>query len=109
MKAKKENKVYTIDETRKKAYLSEGYDIYDENDKLIEYSPKKLIAYAEYMKKVNENEKLTDQVQELSKEKEELTNQVQELSKEKEELTKKLKELEKIVEANKKNEKTENK
>nr|DAZ70002.1 MAG TPA: protein of unknown function (DUF5320) [Caudoviricetes sp.] len=102
MKAKKENKVYTIDETRKKAYLNEGYDIYDENDKLIEYSPKKLIAYAEYMKKVNENEKLTDQVQELSKEKEEL-------SKEKEELTKKLKELEKIVEANKKNEKTENK
>jgi hypothetical protein len=95
MKAKKENKVYTIDETRKKAYLNEGYDIYDENDKLIEYSPKKLIAYAEYMKKVNENEKLTDQVQELSKEKEELT--------------KKLKELEKIVEANKKNEKTENK
>ena len=95
MKAKKENKVYTIDETRKKAYLSEGYDIYDENDKLIEYSPKKLIAYAEYMK--------------LSKEKEELTNQVQELSKEKEELTKKLKELEKIMEANKKNEKTENK
>lgn len=95
MKAKKENKVYTIDETRKKAYLNEGYDIYDENDKLIEYSPKKLIAYAEYMKKVNENEKLTDQVQELSKEKEELTR--------------KLKELEKIVEANKKNEKTENK
>ena len=95
MKAKKENKVYTIDETRKKAYLSEGDDIYDENDKLIEYSPKKLLAYAEYMKKVNENEKLTDQVQELSKEKEELT--------------KKLKELEKIMEANKKNEKTENK
>ena len=48
MKALKDNKEYTIAEEQKHAYLEEGYDIYGEDGKLLEYSPKKKIAYSEY-------------------------------------------------------------
>lgn len=48
MKAKKENKVYTITETEKKRYLDTGYDIYDDEGNLTEHSPLKKISYAEY-------------------------------------------------------------
>lgn len=51
MKAKKENKVYRINtEQEKKRYLKEGYDIYDEEGVLVEYSPLKKVAYSEYAK-----------------------------------------------------------
>ena len=40
MKALKDNKEYTIAEEQKHAYLEEGYDIYGEDGKLLEYSPK---------------------------------------------------------------------
>lgn len=51
MKAKKDNKIYRITtEQEKQRYLKEGFDIYDDNGKLLEYSPMKKIKYSEYEK-----------------------------------------------------------
>lgn len=58
MKAIKENKVYTIDETLKKSYLARGFDIADDNFNIIEYSPTASVSYAEYEKVKNELEEL---------------------------------------------------
>lgn len=74
MKAKKENKSYKISsDLEKQRYLKEGYDIYDDDGKLLEYSPLKKIAYSEYVKlKVDaealkaENELLRAQIAELT-------------------------------------------
>ena len=55
MKALKDNKEYTIAEEQKHAYLEEGYDIYGEDGKLLEYSPKKRIKeYEKEQKKAGE-------------------------------------------------------
>jgi len=35
MKARKENKVYDINESSKQTYLDQGFDIYDDNGKVI--------------------------------------------------------------------------
>ncbi len=59
MKAKRENKVYSINTVQEKQrYLKEGYDIYDDDGKILEYSPKKKILYSEYVKVMKENERL---------------------------------------------------
>lgn len=54
MEARKENKVYTITEIQKDRYLKEGFDIYDENGNIIEYTPRKTIGYNEHIKKMKE-------------------------------------------------------
>ncbi len=48
MKAKKENKVYEVDKMTKDRYVKFGYDIYDDEGRLIENAKNKTIAYAEY-------------------------------------------------------------
>ena len=68
MKALKDNKEYTIAEEQKHAYLEEGYDIYGEDGKLLEYSPKKKIAYSEYAALENENQQLKKRIKEYEKE-----------------------------------------
>lgn len=66
MRAKKENKSYRIStEQEKQRYLKDGYDIYDDEGKLLEYSPLKKIAYSEYDKLKKENEELRAKVVEL--------------------------------------------
>lgn len=66
MKAKKENKIYRIDtESEKKRYLNEGFDIYDDEGKVLEYSPKKKIAYGEYVKLQKENNALQAELEAL--------------------------------------------
>jgi hypothetical protein len=50
LEARKENKVYKVDETQKKRYLSEGFDIYDEKGEIVEHSPLKVIKYNEHLK-----------------------------------------------------------
>lgn len=66
MKAKRENKVYTITtEQEKNRYLKEGYDIYDDDGKLLEYSPLKKIAYSEYAKLLEENAALKARISKL--------------------------------------------
>lgn len=62
MIARKENKEYTINEHQKALYLKDGYDIYDDNGKIVEYSPKKTITYNEHVKVVAE---LKAQIEEL--------------------------------------------
>lgn len=62
MIARKENKEYTINEHQKATYLKDGYDIYDEKGKVVEYSPKKTITYNEHVKIVAE---LNAQIEEL--------------------------------------------
>lgn len=54
MKARKENKVYTIDKTNKEKFLKDGYDIYDDDGKLIANAKNKTVPYEEYEKVVKE-------------------------------------------------------
>lgn len=62
MKAKKENKVYSITtEQEKQRYLKAGYDIYSDNGKLMEYSPQKKISYSQYDALLKENEALKEE------------------------------------------------
>ena len=58
MKAIKNNKEYTVDEDTKKAYLAQGYNICDDNGKVIEYAPTATVKRVEYDKLLKENEKL---------------------------------------------------
>lgn len=51
--ARKDNKVYTIDERQKDAYLKQGFDIYKDG-KVIEYTPLKTIKYSEHIKAIEE-------------------------------------------------------
>ena len=48
MKAVKDNKVYTVDETSKKDYLAMGYDIYGDDGTLKERSPSSTVSRREY-------------------------------------------------------------
>ena len=48
MKAIKENKVYSINEQQELHYLSQGFDIHDDNGELIKRSPKATVSYSEY-------------------------------------------------------------
>ena len=56
LEARKENKVYKIDETLKARYLKEGYDIY-EDGVIVEHTPKKLIKYSDHLKALEEAKK----------------------------------------------------
>lgn len=58
MKAVKENKVYTINEAQQERYLKEGFDIYDDEGNVLDYSPKKKVLYSEYAKLLKENAEL---------------------------------------------------
>ena len=59
MKAKKENKVYTITtEQEKQRYLKEGFDIYDDAGNLTDHSPLKKIAYSKYAELEKKNQEL---------------------------------------------------
>ena len=48
MKAIKDNKVYNVDENNKSDYLARGFDIYDDNGKLLESSPSSTVSRKEY-------------------------------------------------------------
>lgn len=90
MIAKKDNKEYFITKDTKAMYLKDGYDIFDDDGKVLEYSPKKTISYNDFIKKTEE----------IAKENEELKTQLEEankLPKDSKDLTKKIKELESQV------------
>ena len=74
MKATRGNKVYTIDETQKTMYQAQGYDIVDDEGKVIEYGAGKSVSYEEYKtleekaaKLEKENKKLKEDIKELKK------------------------------------------
>lgn len=58
MKAIKENKTYTVDETTKDAYLAQGFDIYGDNGELIERSPSSTVSRREYDELLDKYNKL---------------------------------------------------
>lgn len=69
MKAKKENKVYKIaTEQERQRYLKEGFDIYDDEGHLKEYSPLKKIEYGKYAALEEENGSLRETVRRLEEE-----------------------------------------
>lgn len=74
MKATRENKVYTIDETQKESYAAQGYDILEDDGTVIKYGAGKTIAYEKYkeleeksIKLEKENKKLKEENKELKK------------------------------------------
>lgn len=103
MLAVKANKEYTVTNETKDAFLKEGYDIYNEKGEVIEYSPKKTVAYSEYIKikkelEIEKTKVANSNTEELTKQVEELTKTNTELIKSKEELTKQVEKLTKQVE-----------
>ncbi|WP_346893523.1 hypothetical protein [Clostridium sp. UBA871] len=74
MKASKGNKVYTIDETQKKSYVVQGFDILDDIGEIIQHGAGKTVPYDKYVeleekaaKLEKENKKLKDEIKELKK------------------------------------------
>lgn len=70
MKAIKDNKVYTVDETTKDAYLAQGFNITDDKGKVIERSPSSSVSYEVYSKVVAENKALKAEIKKLKAENE---------------------------------------
>lgn len=58
MKAVKGNKVYLVDEMNKKDYQDRGFDILDDDGKVITYGRGKTVPYGEYEALKKENEAL---------------------------------------------------
>ena len=62
MTAEKDNKVYTIDQSQMATYQSAGFDIRDDEGKLVEYGANKAVPYSDYAKLLKENEELKKQI-----------------------------------------------
>ena len=58
MRAVKENKEYTIDDSQKGFYLAQGFDIYGDDGELLEAAPGKTVSYDEYAALQNKLEAL---------------------------------------------------
>ena len=89
MKAIKENREYTITEADVSSFRNEGYDIYDDNGKLIHYGVGKTVPYERYAKLMervealnDENVALRDEIEKLIAENEKLTAKKQKKGKE---------------------------
>lgn len=65
MKAVKGNKEYTINEASQKGYQDMGFDILDEDGKVVAYGRGKTVSYSDYMALVEENQKLHARIAEL--------------------------------------------
>lgn len=72
MKATRGNKVYTIDETQKAMYQAQGYDIVDDEGKIVQYGAGKTVSYEEYKSLEEKVSKLEEDNKNLKKENKEL-------------------------------------
>ncbi len=63
MTAEKDNKVYTIDESTKDRYVAEGYDIRDDDGKVVAYGKGKTVPYEKYQRVLQELESLKTEKQ----------------------------------------------
>lgn len=68
MKVAKDNRVFSIAESEKNAYLQKGYDILDDNGVLIESHCKGTVSKEEYDALKKENAALKGQITKLKKE-----------------------------------------
>jgi hypothetical protein len=62
MTATKGNKVYTIDQSQQEHYVKEGFDILDDNGKLVKQGAGKTVPYEKYQTVANENAALKKQL-----------------------------------------------
>lgn len=67
MQAVKGNKVYTIGESEKARYIAMGYDI-TEGKEVIAHGKGKTVSYDEYVKVLQENETLKQELEVLKQE-----------------------------------------
>ena len=81
MKAKKANKVYTVNEVTKEMYLRDGYDIYDDNGKLLKKSPVSTVPYAKYAELEAQGETLKSENEKLKAKADALEAKLAELEK----------------------------
>lgn len=65
MKASKNNKEYMIHESQEKSYQEAGYDILDDDGKIILYGRGKTVPYEDYIRACNEVLGLRVRVKEL--------------------------------------------
>lgn len=65
MKAVKGNKEYTINEASQKGYQDMGFDILDEDGKVVAYGRGKTVPYGDYVSLMEENKKLHSRIAEL--------------------------------------------
>lgn len=72
MKATKGNKVYTIDESQKSMYQAQGYDIADNEGKLLQYGAGKTVSYEKH-------KELEEKVTKLEKENKKLRGENEKL------------------------------
>ena len=77
MKAVKGNKVYTVDEVTAETYKFQGFDIYDDEGKLVAYGTGKTVSYEAYAELEKENAELEKENAELEKENAELRAKVE--------------------------------
>lgn len=75
MKAIKENKEYTINSDAKAAYQEAGYDIFDDNGKMIACGRGKNVSVELYEKVLEENKKLKKELEAVKKETSERTKE----------------------------------
>lgn len=73
MYASKANKVYPVDANTKVSFAERGFDILDDDGKIIEHAKGKKIDYAKYQKLAEENEKLAEENARLAEENKKLT------------------------------------
>lgn len=67
MQAIKENAVYRVNEENKEEYRSRGFDIYDDNGKLLAYGVGKVVPIEKYVKLQEENKALKKEIEALKK------------------------------------------
>ena len=80
MYAKRMNKIHEISTPQEKqAYLERGFDIYDDDDDLLEASPQKTVAYSEYIKLRAASEAMRKELYLLRSENEQLKLQLETL------------------------------
>ena len=65
MKAVKNNRVYTIDETQRKSYTAQGFDIIGDDGNVLEHAAGKTVPYEKYSALVAENMQLKARIVEL--------------------------------------------
>ncbi len=70
MKAVKSNRVYTINETQRKSYTAQGFDIIGDDGNVLEHAAGKTVSYEKYSALVAENTQLKARIAELEAEQE---------------------------------------
>lgn len=70
MKAVKNNRIYTINETQRKSYAAQGFDIIDDTGNVLEHAAGKTVSYERYAALIAENTQLKAKIAELESEQE---------------------------------------